>query len=107
MTLDELHGSLIRAKKDNPHGFSSGRCLIDLEEFMDTTPHGFEVSDWGVVDNDTEYYDLTGEVEEWLNDNAGRSGWADSILDESVSVVGFKDISDAIHFYLRWNPLGN
>ena len=107
MTLNELHGNLTRAKNGNPHAFLYGRCLIDLADFMALAPHGFEVSDWGVVDNDTEYYDLTDEVEEWLNDNVGRSGWAYSILDGSVSVIGFKDVSDAIYFNLRWKPLGN
>ena len=107
MTLNELHGNLTRAKQVKPHGFSYGRCLIDLQDFMAMAPHGFEVSDWGVVDNETEYYDLTDEVEEWLNDYVGPSCWAYSILDGSVSVVGFKDVSDAIYFSLRWKPLGN
>lgn len=107
MTLNDLHAQLTRDQNDNPRTFWSYRCMIDLEDFIALAPHGFEVSDWGVVDNDTEYYDLTDEVEEWLNENFGPSNWAYSILDGSVSVIGFRSVSHAIHFNLRWKPLGN
>jgi hypothetical protein len=107
MTYDDLMGLLARTDEAHPNNSWTERFRIELELFMDEYPFGFGIENWPIIVPSEDYdglLDLSPEVEEWLNEHVNLLDWTYSDMRGRHSVIGFRNVNDAIHFRLRWEP---
>jgi hypothetical protein len=107
MTYDDLMGLLARTDEARPNISPTERLRIELESFIEEYPFGFGIENWPITLPSEDYdgfLDLSPEVEEWLADHVNILDWTYSDMMGWYSVIGFKNVNDAIHFRLRWEP---
>lgn len=71
--------------------------INEIEQFRLVYPYLVPADEWDFFDND---FSLKPEIVEWLNDNT--SVWSFIEPSNYWIMIGFKNLSDATFFKLRW-----